>query len=361
MFVEDRNELRELLQERVSTIQADLLDKPKVEAGKNYLKSYLVEAHDDISKLIQQVGYDITTKKTSDDLLNIQLKLNKKNYYFYVDTINERFPIIHTLADVKISDSLVRKTIKNSHEADNTWFTRQFMLGISEIGELKSFTVKIDRTHFIKYHPYDIERMSIRLWGKAAKKILTMFETNDQVSNSVAITNVGFKYFNTIDDLRTNEYINNYVTFDGRFTAWGASINPHFSLLEKIRQGYTKQIENIEGGNLIDLSLKSDQLGDYYTIDLETPLTDIERFLSVLLNEHGPVRLYGFYQKASRNFYRVTCVDQHINKRIRLEVMNDKIRVYMHDGTCGNTIPRILTLLQHHLESSTGKEEGVVL
>lgn len=361
MFVEDRSELRELLQERVSTIQADLLDKPKVGDGVNYLKSYLIETHMDFPKLLHELGYIVKMKKTNDSLINMKIRVGSKDYFFYMDTIEERFPIIHTLSDVKIADPLIHKTIKNSHDVDHTWFTRQFMRRLSELGELKSFTVKIDRTKFNEDRAYDIDRMSLRLWGKEAKNVLHMLEKNKQLSNSVAITNVGFKYYSVIDGLRTNEYINNYITFDGKFTAWGASINSHFSLLEKVRTNYMDQIHNIEEGYLIDLSLKSGRSGEFYNIELSTPLENIEKFLKVLLNEHGPVRLVGFYQKEAKDFYRVVCVDMHIRKKIRMEVMKDKIRVYMHDGTCGNTIPRILTLLQHHLESSTGEEDGVAL
>ena len=45
-------------------------------------------------------------------------------------------------------------------------------------------------------------------------------------------------------------------------------------------------------------------------------------------------------------------MDLHVGQRLRFDVTNDWLRVYLFEGGCGNTIAGLASNLQHHFDGA---------
>ena len=71
-----------------------------------------------------------------------------------------------------------------------------------------------------------------------------------------------------------------------------------------------------------------------------------------------PFRLWGVPIRVAEDFYRVEGFDLHIGNPIQFEIAPEFIRVYMPTGSCGNSVVRLYTNLQHHYDALIQAEDG---
>ncbi len=80
--------------------------------------------------------------------------------------------------------------------------------------------------------------------------------------------------------------------------------------------------------------------------------------MEALFGGTDPFRLWGVPVSIGKDYFRVTALDLHVTNRITFEVAPDFMRVYLPDGTCGNTIIRLYTNLQHYYDSQVVLSAG---
>ena len=101
--------------------------------------------------------------------------------------------------------------------------------------------------------------------------------------------------------------------------------------------------------------------GEPLGITFSKPISDMTVFLDRVFSGTVPFRLSGVPVKISDAMYRVTAVDLHVSQVLTFEVAPEFMRVYLPQGTCGNTLSRLYTNLQHYYDSlvtfSTGDGE----
>ena len=71
-----------------------------------------------------------------------------------------------------------------------------------------------------------------------------------------------------------------------------------------------------------------------------------------------PFRLWGAPVLVGKDYFRVTALDLHVTHRITFEITRDFMRVYLADRSCGNTIARLYTNLQHYYDSRVTMRSG---
>ena len=98
--------------------------------------------------------------------------------------------------------------------------------------------------------------------------------------------------------------------------------------------------------------------GEPFNITFSRPIGDLESFLKAVFSGTEPFRLWGAPVAIGTNYFRVTALDLHVTNRITFEVARDFMRVYLPDGSCGNTIIRLYTNLQHYYDSQVSLTAG---
>ena len=139
--------------------------------------------------------------------------------------------------------------------------------------------------------------------------------------------------------------------YQGKFNVRGTDFSVHNSTLSYVRNQYEKVIRSIEdtalrwvekdGGRLV---LEGYAI-HFIPIGFEIP---IEQFFDHVFDGTRPFRLAGVTGNLSGPSITAEVVDLHTADRIRFELHPDIMTAYLREGTCGNTIARFYTNLQHY-------------
>ena len=131
----------------------------------------------------------------------------------------------------------------------------------------------------------------------------------------------------------------------------GESVQEHLRMVDAARRLYAGVIEGIEecrlglarrgGGRGIGGEPLHFRFGD--------PLRDERRFIARLFGSDGPFRLWGLESEIDDGYYSVAGIDLHTWDPVNFEIAGDMMRVYLSEGSCGNTVMRLLCNLQERL------------
>jgi hypothetical protein len=101
-------------------------------------------------------------------------------------------------------------------------------------------------------------------------------------------------------------------------------------------------------------------VGGPIELTFSRPLTDINLFLDGLLSSREPFRLWGIANDVSDDYTEIEAVDLHVGQRIRIEVSSTMIRIFLRTGGCGNTIARLVSNLQHHVDGGLSATDPTI-
>jgi hypothetical protein len=64
-----------------------------------------------------------------------------------------------------------------------------------------------------------------------------------------------------------------------------------------------------------------------------------------------PFRLWGL-ASVRRGIAEVEAVDLHVGQTLQLDIGSRWMRVYLYEGSCGNTVARLVSNLQHRFDGA---------
>lgn len=370
-----RLDMASYLQEKMRTGYERYLDEQKLEWEGGLLKTYLVEA-DVISKPSDYHNQILSFLSKQSELLRYSVEeLDEENFFaliarsrigrqaksdiFYVDASDYRFWITYSIGHSSRTDRFIAKLVSHSPKLDNAWFPMQFL---SKMAETKGIFTGLGGR--FNNSPFAIDeedqlRISLKLWGNLAKDVFDAFQKSDMLKRSFSLSNVRLKrYLRNPDESVTDD-----VNYSGKITSMGQSFDSHVDLVNAIyREEYKNTVvETIEkelsigvdphGGNAF---LK----GEPIFVSFNRTITDLEKFVKGLFSGTSPFRLWGLQEMVKKDFARVYAVDMHLGRPLTFEVFPDAIRIFLHSGTCGNSVIRFFTLFQHHYDSSAELSGG---
>lgn len=356
-LIKNRKELSEYLESKMVSSQEKLEEEGELEFKQFLLKTYLIESSvSDLNSIPAPEGFNIHIQQTQDrtlQILNVQKESAKAT--FYLDTVNPRFWLIHTVDSSSFTTPFIQKYVSSvMNGLDHPWLPTQFMIGLSQKDEFRGFNLKYDEEFVKEGKEKAIENLSMRLWGKAAPHVLRTLKKDHELKNSIAISGVGIKH--SID----GDYAIDDIASWGRFTAKGTSIDGHYFIIQDIQKQYAEKIELIEK-SWLDYS--SDAFGFKFqgeplTIVFDKNIEDLPAFLDKLLASRKPFRLWGVHKFINKDFAKIVGIDLHTGHKINLEITKEWVRIYLPKGSCGNTAMRLLTNIQHHYDSEAVLESG---
>jgi hypothetical protein len=151
----------------------------------------------------------------------------------------------------------------------------------------------------------------------------------------------------------------------GAFAAHGEQFTHHAQFIQTVIGRYARLVESIEA-----LSLRFDPLstadastlqdadaggasfaGMPIGIRFSRPIPDLPAFCEELFSSRAPFRLWG-QPAITDDEALVEAVDLHVGQRIGIELGHGWMRVYLHAGSCGNTVARLISNLQTRFDGA---------
>jgi hypothetical protein len=389
--VSTRRQMAETLDAVMNSSYAGLVDELKLKRGHSLLKTYLVEAHtsrkasqEDLLQLLKN-SFEKSKKgsrlsaivsETHDaKLFKVQGTGRREKFIFFVDAADSRFWLTHSIARSEVSDVEIESLLRSNQQLDSAWMPAELLNKIQGFGESRGLGLDFDRRYFDapirrrssksseKPHLDDdgtelrrvtkadhFEYVKMQLWGTGAQRILTALADAD-LGNSTTVSKVRLKTQSSED---SKLFSLTDVKFDGKITGRGTSFDVYNALLIEILKRYSNAILRTE--SIYKLSWVKDGVsakisGEPLYISLGEGIDDLEYFCLKVFSGHEPFRLLGRPIRRNSNFFTVSAIDLHINQRVDFEISRNTMTIFLPQATCGNSVMRLYTNLQHYLSS----------
>ena len=345
----DRQELRDLLTRALrGRLTADEEAGP-LRAGK--VKSRIIEAHPPersaegcgtlLGRLAEGGGLRLT--ENGDDLWT----LNDADDAFFVDTLNPRFWQLHTTANADVVNRFFRSHILRDTQLDSAWFSRSLLSQLE--GDRTWMKSSFASDDLLPVEGTRTRRWRVQIEGEAPEELLQFLASDDRYVRSSALSGVGSIVRDETGAVRV------VANHRGGFVFDGGSFEVAAGVVWRAMRRYASHVASIEerfqlrAEAVDDVGLRVD--GDVAVVDFPDPIPNMDVFLGGLFSNREPFRLWGIPREVSDAQWQVDAVDLHVGQPIRLEIARDWLRILLDDRTCGNTIARLVTNLQHHLDA----------
>jgi len=341
MSIKNRKELKEYFYQTLLKKQDLEEDQERLETKP---KSFIIESNNSPEEVFKG---EWKIFETEDPELK-KIKFND-NLEFFLDILDKRFWILHSLDSSKESWDVLRSLIKeNNSKLDFIWLPSAILEKIGEFGKQTSFGLKFDNK-FIEDEE-SIEQVSMWFWGGPAKEIMNDLKNNSKIKQAITISNLGIKYSPNKDF-----YIKDNVSSFGKFTVIkGDAIEPHFNLVNRIKNLYSELLNKIENEYRINYGKEDSRIkieGDYLLLKFSQPLNDLHKFIETLTSCNGVFRIWGLWNEIEKDYIKANCVDLHAGHKFSLELSHEWMRIYLDKETCGNIITRLFTNLQRSFDA----------
>jgi hypothetical protein len=319
------------------------------------VKTYAIEVHLDdedespmsrIRAFGERLGFELV--ETADPTVGV---LRGPELTFFVDALDPRFWLVHTTSGAHRAQSILARAIWASRDLDWCWFTASLLNRLVDRRQVRWFKSDFRGDELLPSQGVGARRMRIQLEGDNASSLYQELANSPKWGSAAALTSVAFPL--TDSYLGQTDEVANYR---GRFVARGESFELHLGFVVRALNEYAKLISAIEnrfrinwlapdgGGFTFD--------GEILTIQFPRPIADMERFVSGLFSCREPFRLWAVPRSVTANSYDVEVVDLHIGSQLRMDITDTRLRVYLTQSVCGNSVARLLANLQHRYDAS---------
>lgn len=329
--------------------------------GQGPLKTYVIEAHDlngdspshvgtkaVLEGLQTRFGFQVDT--TEDPTLMV---LDKEDVRYFVDFLNPRFWVVHTTANIKPSEQYLDDAVRGSWNLDYAWLPTQVLEHLRRGHRFLGFNVDFDQDLFMSESVSDQLREEAvvfkqRYWGTRGEYLYKFLATMP-FSSVLCLSAV--KY--SISDTESGAYIQNQLNAKGRILATGNSISLHLGAVNQLVNLYSQLIQNLEeelGLGFVHGEAGDELQGHPLTLRFSKPVPDFQGLVKEMLSCRAPVRFWGVVSHEEKDFVRAEIVDLHSASRMRMDFTPTHIVAYLFKGSCGNSIARLVRIVQEHLD-----------
>jgi hypothetical protein len=202
--------------------------------------------------------------------------------------------------------------------------------------------------------------LKVQLSGSHAERLLDKITDLPDYRSAVSFSNIEVD-LNDPDLGPLRESVRRW----GAFAAHGEQFTHHAQFVQTVISRYARLVESIEA-----LSLRFDPLNEASADTLQDtdtggasfagmpigirfsrPIPDLPAFCDELFSSRAPFRLWG-QPAVTEDEALVEAVDLHVGQRMGIELGRDWMRVYLHAGSCGNTVARLISNLQTRFDGA---------
>lgn len=326
-----------------------LLARQFTTPGTSPWKTFVVEAHphgESAGNLLTE-AFPGARVETTDDVHLHRVVVNSE-LQFTVDDLDDRFWSFHTTAPMDMAAPAIRRPITSRRDLDFVWLPshhlRQVRPGVHPSSlktEFKGWGMLPER---------DVQELSVTVRGHNADRLLDVIRGQEGHGHAVSVDHLTF----SADDPdlgHVKEAVNRYA----QFTASGDSFALHQEVVAGVIDRYRRFVEAVEARSIRFSPFGDDGGGQVAGGPIELrfsrPLPNVAAFLAELVSSREPFRLWGI-DRADHGYGECDGVDLHVGQRVRVEVQPEFLRLFLFDGGCGNTVARLVSNLQHHVDGA---------
>lgn len=394
--IKNRRDFEEAFQVAMSGAHKTLRALWHFEKEQNLPKSYLVEFHPRHDEGCQHLwttaavhsaleasgrSFGARVQPTKDDSL-LYLKHSEKAYEadFIVDCLNPRFLVFHTLSNANATDRFIFHRLTQYHpEFDLFWFPVSELERVEKREQVNGWEAQFDPLLEAEAHVEradqettneeevadDVEaelpvqslsrpRLNIHLELPNALTTYKQLKTQTSILPDVPLNGVLAERA----DEQYSAFARARIKSTGKITGRGSDFSSYLQIVNGTLDSYAAVIHKLE--EKYSLHLQPRNWPDGMALGLEgEPFClrfnrDIEigKLINLMFNCTRPFRLMGEPERLADDYFVVDALDLHVNQPLSFEIAPGLMRIYLYEGTCGNTLVRVIRSLQHHIDAN---------
>jgi hypothetical protein len=366
----------------------------------NLPKSYLVEFHPkhentactwSTEKLFTTLlnvsdSLGISVRVTDDDsLFYLSHSDNSHSTEFIIDALNPRFLAFHTLSNAKETDRFIlERLIHQSNEFDSFWLPVTLLEAIEQrekvTGWEATFEPLLDDLQISNQtedeesvdgieEEFPEEMVELDQDVPVSIPTHTSLRINILKQNAMA-TYYGLQKTGILPDIPLSSILAERfdpdlstaararIKWNGKITGRGTDFSSYLQIVNGTIDNYAGTVYSLESRYWLALDPISTEYssgfkfkGEPFSIEFSSEI-NVESVLSGMFNCRAPFRLMGEPEKVSEGYYVIDAIDLHVDQPMSIELTSTFMRLYLYQGTCGNTIVRILRSLQHFIDAN---------
>jgi hypothetical protein len=313
-------------------------------------KTYVVEAHsngDSAGDYLAAVFEGADVQATDDRHLHTIVIDDELR--FTVDDLDNRFWSFHSTAPTEVAGREIKRRVTTRRDLDFVWLPSHHLRQVRP-GVHPSY-LKTDFRGWDVLPPEEIRDLAITVRGRDADRLLEVIRKEQGHEHAISIDRLTVPAIDP-DLGHVDEAVNRYA----HFIAKGDSFALHQQVVAGVVNRYRALVEGAEARAMRFSPLSVDDgggtmAGGPIEVQFSRPLPHVADFLDELFSSREPFRLWGIH-RADKHYGECNGVDLHVGECLRVEVQSELLRIHLYEGGCGNTVARLITNLQHHVDGA---------
>ncbi len=298
---------------------------------------------------LEQVGHALgmRMRPTADSSLAV---LSNEVGGAFADVVDPRFWLIHATGASGWLESSMASLIGAGDQIDWCWLPVEQLEAIQGEGRTRWYKSDFRGDELLPKRGTKARRLKVQLEGDDAEELrryISGFEGYEAAGSLTGITIV-------LDDQEGEQFA--AAHFRGGFTGHGWSFGLYQAFVTRAVDRYAEGVRGLELGHgyrwTADDARGVTFEGRSIDINLGRPIEDLERFARGLFSSKEPFRLWGLTSGYGGTQIEADVVDLHVGQRFLMQIRQDRLHLYLGDGTCANTVYRLLTNLQHRYDAT---------
>ena len=281
-----------------------------------------------------------------------------------MDRLDERFWTFHTIMPSAAAGGWLRERVESRRDTDWMWLPSAHLRYIAPGAVSHRVRTEFDGARLVSSEDA-AQDLRVQLTGSHAEQLLDQIAEMPHYRHAVSFHSIEV----VLDDPDLGT-LREAVKRSGIFAAHGEDFAHHAQFVRTVIGRYARLVEDIEELALRfspnsgtegtdetfavesrDLPTGASFFGAPIGIRFSRQIADLPRFCEELFSARAPFRLWGRPVLTEESAV-VDAVDLHVGQRLGMEVGRDWMRVYLHAGSCGNTIARMVSNLQASFDSA---------
>jgi len=347
------------------------------DAGRKLVKTYMLEtagSDRQIPDLASRFAGRVHLHRLDDTLFRVEDASHGGQVVGLIEELDDRHPVFYTKMAVEHSDRWVRQTVETSPWLDRLWLSSPILFELWR--QVKATTppqryARLGFEHEARYEPIDGLGTDIEDDGvddadyetpsafvERRRSVVTLTESLSVLEEKLQ------RLIDSYDPLRSLVHLQmpaagrggHRLSYDGRATNRSDSFADHRATVRRVLALYRSVTEHAEDRLWVDTTDAGEDgfkiRGSPLVIDFGEPLSEplFNRFVELALERRtSRFRIGGFVTRRGPTKAHVVAIDRHLWQPFLLEATSQHLLAVLPQGTCGNTVHRLVTNVQREL------------